>query len=296
MYAAISPSEAVLPKFGPETAAVALPVHGIGTVGFAVKDGTTRLKDLYQQDPVRVLFPTPPRGEIPAAAFVTTSGGLVGGDVLALGAAVEAEAMAQVTAQAAEKIYRSNGGFCRIDLRLRVKEGGWLEWLPQETILFEGARMKRRTIADVSAGGRLMAGEFVVLGRGAMGEALTHGLVRDDWEVRRCGRSIWADALCLDGDIAAITHHPAGLDGARAVATAVYVADDAADYLETARDLLASTDNGVRTGATVVNGLLIARFLGEDPFDVRKAYGTFWASFRQEAAGLPARLPRLWHI
>lgn len=304
MFAAISPSEAApLPgdadsdrDGGAASLPVPVPVHGIGTVGFALKDGATRLKDLYQQDPVRVLFPTPARGEIPTAVFVTTSGGLVGGDVLGLGAGVQANAAALVTAQAAEKIYRSKGGLCRIDLRLRVEPGGWLEWLPQETILFEGARMKRRTVASVASGGRLLAGEFIVLGRQAMGETVTHGLVRDDWQVRRDGRLVWADALCLDGDISALTEHPAGLGGAIAIATAVFVADDAPDYLDAARDLLSGSSGRVRCGATAVNGILVVRVMGADPFEIREAYGNFWAAFRHAAAGLPGQLPRLWHI
>ncbi len=275
----------------------AIPVRGIGRVIYGVDaEGDVRLKDLYQRDPVRVLFPTPPRGEVPSAVFVTTSGGLVGGDMLELIAWAAERAFVQATAQAAEKVYRSNGPDCRIDVSLSAGPGAWLEWLPQETIVFEGARLVRRTVADIAATGRLLAGEIMVLGRGAMGETVRNGLVRDDWEVRRDGRLVWADALCLDGAIDELADHPAGLGGARAVATVVYAADDAAGHLDGARALLAKAPDGVRVGATLINGLLLMRFLAADPYPLRCAFGEFWAGFRHAAAGLPAALPRLWHI
>jgi urease accessory protein len=275
----------------------AISVHGMGEVSYAVgPDGICRLKDLYQSDPVRVLFPTPPRGEIPGAVFVTTSGGLVGGDLIELTATAEENVHVQMTAQAAEKIYRSNGFDSRIEVTLQAQAGSWLEWLPQETIIFDGARLRRRTLAEVATGARMLAGEMLVLGRGAMGETVNYGLVCDDWEIRLDGRLTWADALRLDGDIAELVDHPAGLSGARAVATVVYVADDAGDYLETARRLLDTVPKDVRAGATMVNDLLLVRLMATDPYPLRNAFGDFWAEFRYAAAGLPAALPRLWQI
>ena len=275
----------------------AITVHGVGRVVYGVDEtGTTRLQDLYQSDPVRVLFPTPPRDEIQSATFVTTSGGLVGGDVLELTAQVVGDAAALFYPQAAEKIYRSTGADCRIDVTLTVGPGGWLEWLPQETIVFDGARLIRRTTADVESGGRLLAGEMVVLGRAAMGETVQRGVIRDAWAVRRDRRLVWADALCLEGAIAETVAHPAGLDGATALATVVYSADDAASHLATARDLLAGAPDPVRVGASVVNDLLVIRFLAKDAAPLRQIFGEFWADFRHAMAGLPAALPRLWQI
>jgi len=288
MSVVISQSEAVAP---------ALTVHGRGTVSYGLgPDGVCRLKDLYQGDPVRILFPTPPRGEIPSAVFVTTSGGLVGGDVIELFATAEKDARVLMIAQAAEKIYRSTGADSRIDVSLTVENGAWLEWLPQETIVFDGARLRRTTRVNVAKGGRLLAGEILVLGRGAMGETVHTGLVCDEWQVCREGRLTWADALLLEDDIPAVVDHPAGLGSAKAVATVVFVADDAGDYLATARELLDTVNDDVRCGATVVGGLLVVRFLALDPYLLRNAFGNFWAGFRRAAAGLPAELPRLWHI
>ena len=293
MSAALSLSECDPETQTPPTIAV----HGVGRVVYGVDEtGTTRLQDLYQSDPVRVLFPTPPRDEIQSATFVTTSGGLVGGDVLDLTAQVVGDAAALFYPQAAEKIYRSTGADCRIDVAVTVGPGGWLEWLPRETIVFDGARLVRRTKADVAPGGRLLAGEMVVLGRTAMGETVHGGVLRDEWSVRRDGRLVWADALCLEGAIAETVVHPAGLDGAAALATAVYVAGDAAAHLATARELLAGAPDSVRVGASVVNDLLVIRFLAKDAAPLRQFFGEFWTEFRHAVAGLPAALPRLWQI
>ena len=271
-----------------------LTIHGRADVLFDATSGTTRLRDLYHTDPLRLLFPTPGAGDPPTAVVVTTSGGLVGGDRLEITATVGAGATALVTAQAAEKIYRSTGADVRFDVRLTVGDGGWLEWLPQETILFDGARLRRSTSAEVSGSGRLLAGELLVFGRIARGERFTQGLARDAWEVRRDGRLVWADALHLDGDVTAVLDHPAGFAGATAYGTIVYVGRDAADRLEVARALLA--DVAPHAGATVLGEVLVIRLLGRDAHRLRNDFGRVWAGLRAELNGLPARLPRLWHV
>jgi len=269
--------------------------HGAATVTFACTDGVSRLAGLYQRDPLRVLFPAVPEGELPTAVMVTTSGGLVGGDRLDVSVTVGDGARAMAFGQAAEKIYRSAGPTSRIDVELSVAGGGWLEWLPQETILFEGARLQRRTRLEVAPGGRALAGEILVFGRIAGGERLSRGLVRDAWEVRRGGRLQWADALHLEDDMAGVFADPACFDGAVAYGTIVYADDAPARRLDLARSLLGDAA-GTRAAATVVNGVLVARWLGRDAEALRRAYGDFWAAFRAAVAGLPGTLPRLWHM
>jgi urease accessory protein len=286
MSVVISPSERAAAK-----------VAGAAEVTFARKGGATRLRHLYQCDPLRVLFPAPEDPAVPVAVLVTTSGGLVGGDRLAIAATVGDGAAALMTSQAAEKVYRSTGLDCRVDVELTVGANARLEWLPHESILFEGARLRRRVAADVAEGGRLLAGEILVLGRAARGERLTHGLARDAWEVRRDGRRVWADALHLEGDLARAIADPAGLDGAGSCATVVYVADDAAERIELARGLLpANDDGGLRSGATIVNGVLVVRWLARDAFALRAAFAAFWIAFRRRAGVGAGGLPRLWSM
>ncbi|HEX2892207.1 urease accessory protein UreD [Vineibacter terrae] len=263
---------------------------GAASVAYALGPQGTALADLYQRDPCRVLFPHGEPGDPPQAVFVTMSGGLADGDRLRLQARLHAGAVATATTQAAEKIYRASpaAADCVIDVAASVAAGAALEWLPQETILFDGARLRRRTVVDIAAGGRLLACEMVVLGRIASGERFTSGLLLDAWRVRRDGRLVWADALRLD----AAAPVAAGFGDATSVAMALYVADDAARHLEAARSALPSD---VKAGATVVNGLLLARFLGA-PLPVRRGLASWLADMRSVCLDLPPRLPRVWHV
>jgi urease accessory protein len=270
--------------------------HGRAEIGFAVRDGATRLKHLYQHDPLRVLFPGVPAGDIPVAALVTTSGGLVGGDTIEIAASLGAGARARIAPQAAEKIYRSLGPTTTVDLAFEVGPGAWLEYLPLETILFDGARLERTCRLALAGDARAMAGEILVFGRLARGEVMTRGSVRDAVEVRRDGRLIWADAFDPRGALGRFDH-PAGLGGARALATLIYVGDDARQHVDPVRDLQAATGvPGGQAGASAIGPVLVARWLGSDVLAMRRAYAKVWQELRARAAGLPPVLPRLWHV
>jgi len=255
--------------------------------------GEDRLADLHQVTPLRILFPYPLPGDPLTAALVNTSGGLVGGDQLNIDISVGAGAGALVCAQAAEKVYRSLGPDSHIDLRLDVAAGGWLEMLPQETILFDGARLRRRSRVDLEGDAQFLGGEILVFGRQARGERLRQGLVQDGWEIRRSGDLAWVDRLRLDGDIAAQIAQKAALDGAMAVASLIFAAPDAGRYLDVLREQLAGFPG--RASATCVNGILIARWLSADPLLLRQAFAKAWIFLRAEKK-FPASLPRLWHI
>lgn len=271
-------------------------IHGRAEIAFEGAGRDARLAHLYHSDPMRVLFPARAPGEMPSAVLVTTSGGLVGGDRLTVVARAGPAAAAQVAAQAAEKIYRSTGADVQIDVSLSAAPGSWLEWLPQETILFDGARLRRATTIDVAADARLTAGEIVVFGRIASGERMARGLLHESWCVRRDGRAVWADALHLDGAIASSLDAPAGFAGAVAAATVVHAGPGIGGVLEDVRGHLALMDTAGRVAATVVNGVLVVRFLAEDPLALRTGFGRFWAWFRNRVGGHPPRLPRLWSI
>jgi urease accessory protein len=287
MYGDTLPSEAtpsVLPR-----------MSGVARMRFVWKDGATRLADLDQKTPLRVLFPQTSPGAPKLAAITTVSGGLVGGDTLAVDVAVGKGAAAVAIGQAAEKVYRSIGPDSTVDVSLNVGSGAWLEWLPQETILFDGARLARRTVADVDPAGQLMAGECLVFGRLASGEIMSTGFVSDRWEIRIGGRLEWADALQIDNDIVAALDNSAGFGGARAYATAVYVGADAKDHLDVAKELTSDCAD-VRAGATCRGQVLIARWLGAEPLAVRRGFEQYWIGLRGAAGGHTDRLSRLWYV
>jgi urease accessory protein len=277
-------------------------VQGVAEVGFAVRDGATRLAHLYQRHPLRVLFPDATADDVPVAVLVTTSGGLVAGDRLRVEIRADRGAAAHLTASAAEKIYRSTGATTEIAQTLSVDAGGWLEFLPPETILFDGARLRRETVLTLAAGAGFLGGGILVFGRRARGEHFTRGFLHEAWRVQRDGKLIWGDALHLDehhgGDIAAIMADPACFAGAAACATLVLapVEGDPRPLVDAAREVQQrNVGPELRAGITAVNGLLVARWLG-DPLLLRRGYADLACHLREAAMGLPPRLPRLWDV
>jgi urease accessory protein len=268
--------------------------RGAAEIAFARDGRVTALARLYQRAPCRVLFPDAEQGDPPLAALLTTSGGLAGGDEIRIGVAADAGAACTIVSQAAEKVYRSLGADAVVMTTLAVGPGAYLEWLPQETILFDGARLKRRITATLAPEGRLLACEMIAFGRAARGEHLIGGRWFDAWEIRRGGALAWTDAIALEDDVGVALASPLAFAGAAAYATAVYVGADAERHLATARGLVES--GASRGGASQVGGVLLARFLGGSAQAVRADLVRYLCGMRNAVAGLPARLPRLWQI
>jgi len=257
--------------------------------------GRTRLAHLHQAAPLRALFPETCRMDLTVAALTATCGGFTGGDRMSTSIAVGKGARAMAIAQAAEKLYRSTGAETRIEIALDVEAGGWLEWLPQETILFNGARMRRRTAIDLAEDAAVLAGEILVFGRGAHGETMTRGLVHDAWSIRHDGTLVWTDRFhAADALLIEALEHPAALKGVRAAAMLVHVGPGAERRLALLRDLMLLAPDGVRCAATVVNGVLVARWLSADALTLRPSFAAAWMALRNESQGLAPRLPSFW--
>jgi urease accessory protein len=272
---------------------------GVAEIGFGRRDGLTRLTHLNQRDPLRVLFPAPAAGDPPLAVIITTSGGLVAGDRLDIAVTLASGTAAHVTASAAEKVYRSTGRTTTIGQSLSIGAGAALEFLPPETILFDGARLRRETHIDLARGSAFLGGDIVIFGRRARGERFTCGLLREVWEVRREGELVWGDALHLEDDVARIVAHPACFDRAAAFATMILAPpkQDPRRFLECARTTQATGAGGIlRAGVTAMAGLVIARWLAADASLLRRAYADLACHFRCAALGLPPHLPRIWHV
>jgi urease accessory protein len=227
----------------------------------------------------KLRMPTRVSGQSPEAIIINTSGGLAGGDRLEID--VQAASDLCLTTQAAEKVYRSLSDETRISTRLSGHVAARLLWLPQETILFDGARLERSLEVDLQENAGLLVVESIVLGRKAMGESLTDFSFHDRWRIRRGGRLIYADDLRFDP---ARVLGAAALDGARAFATLVFVGAAVADFLEPLREIFAG-----RGGVSTWDGKLVARLTGVDGFDLRK---TLIPALTLLAA--PNELPKVW--
>jgi len=248
----------------------------------------TVLRHLHQAYPMRVLFPRPELGEPPLAALVNTAGGLAGGDAVRIGVAWGEGAVATLCTPAAEKIYRSLGPETAIRASLRAEAGARAEWLPQETILFDGARLWRRLDVDLAPGARLLAAEMLVFGRAARGERFERGALHDSWRLRVAGRLRWADALRME-EPGAVLANRFGFGGAGALATLLLAGEEAGAQLPMLRDLA-----GPLGAATVPReGVALMRWLGPAGA-VRAALAAAVPPMRAAWMGLPATLPRLW--
>jgi urease accessory protein len=259
------------------------------------RSGESRLRDLYQRAPCRMLFPDIEPGEPLQAVLLTTSGGLTGGDRTRVEFNVGANARATLTTQAAEKLYRALPGTAPVDCAVSLTAGtnSWCEWLAQETILFDGAQLRRSFHAELAPGARMLAVESIVFGRQAMGEDLRTGMLHDSWRIRCAGRLAWADSMRLEGDIAGLRRAPFGFGAAVACATMVFAAPDAGELLDPVRAAL--EDAAGESGVTLLDGLLIIRLLDSDALRLRSRVVHLAGIIRHGAAGIARALPRVWH-
>ncbi len=253
---------------------------------------------LRQEAPTRFFRPYPEPGEPPTAVIANIAGGIAGGDHVGIDVRVPPAGSALVTGQAAEKVYRSDGSTASLDVALTVGAGGALEFLPQGTILFDGAKLDRRTTIDLNPGSALLFGEILYFGRTSMGESLKQGALSDRVDIRRDGQRLWTDAFRLAGDLEASLGASSTLNAATATGLLVWVGEYSPGLLEEIRTRLPGTRDTDCLGAaaTFESGPLVVRWVGQDAAAVRKSFGSVWSLVRSTALGHPNRMPKIWSI
>ena len=260
--------------------------RAVGAVKFDVhvKDGATRRRELHEEGSLRVRFPSPEQQGL-SAVFVNTAGGVAGGDRFNIDIAAAEGAHLTVTTAAAEKIYRSHGPEAEVNIALRAGADARLVWLPQETILFDRARVTRRIDIDLSQNASMLLCESVVFGRAAMGEVMARGNFTDHWRMRIGGKLVFAETVRLDGDIAGKLASRAVANGGAAIGTALIVPGDESivGHIREASDMF-----GAEVGVSAWNGFAIARFCAQDAARLR----TDMMNVLKRVS--PSGLPRLW--
>jgi urease accessory protein len=235
----------------------------------AVRDQSniTRLKDLRQEGSYRAIFPRPQDGNL-EAVMINTAGGVTGGDRFSVTAMALDAARMSITTQASERIYRASGADAgQMENHLTVAKDAQLYWLPQETILFEGSRLRRSLVVDVDPTARFVMLEPLVFGRAASGEDLRACTIQDCVSITSHGRPIYLDRIKMDGDLATMLGAQAVAGGARAMANLVLVDPAAKGLLSACRDLLPQT-----AGASLLSDtVLVVRLLAKDSFALRSA-------------------------
>ena len=263
-----------------------------GRIDLAFKHaaGETRLERAFQAGCGKIRLPRQADVPFPSGVVINTAGGLTGGDHFSTEVRLDAHTRAIVTTQAAEKVYRSAGGAAVIENSLSLGSGARLDWLPQETILFDRGALRRTTTVEMAADATLTATELLVFGRTAMGETVASGSLSDQWRIRRDGRLVFADATRVSGSVAAVLSQRAATAGSTALALVVHVAPDAEERVEALRaELDLATD--VRAGTSAFDGMLITRIVAPSGQTLRTAVLAAMACLRD---GLPP--PRPWLI
>lgn len=198
--------------------------------------------------------------ESPSLVILNTAGGLTGGDALSTDLSVHEHARATVTTVACERIYRSIAGDACIEQQLKVGHGARLDWIPQETILFDGGRLSRRSDVQLEQDAEITIVEAILFGRAAMGETVKRASLRDFLIIRRQGRVLFADAIRMVDPFDQMAGCPATLDGNLAAGTLVHIGQS----LGSKRDALRAAFSGanqVMAGATILGDVLVARIV-----------------------------------
>src|SRR5665213_3780622 len=257
-----------------------------GSVAFDVHltDGVTRRRHLHESGSLRVRFPSPEADGL-SAVFVNTAGGVAGGDRFDIDIAAGESARLTLTTAAAEKIYRAESSPAQLHISLRAAAGAHLGWVPQETILFDRARVSRTIDIDLAESASLVLCEIVVFGRAAMGERMLQGEFVDRWRVRRGGSLVFAETIRLDSDIGSQLAKSAIAKGGVAIGTALIVPGDEA-LVERIRTL--SDRFGGEVGISAWNGFAMARFCAQDATRLRTDMIAVLGLANSSA------LPRIW--
>ena len=253
----------------------------------------TVLAHVRHEGPLTVQRPLHPEGRDACHVVVVhPPGGVASGDTLDLDVDVRAGAHAVLTMPGAAKFYRCDEAPSRQRVALRVAAGAFVEWLPPETIVFDGASASATLDLEVARGGGAIAWDVVALGRRARGESFARGRWRQRLAVRRDGALVVDDALDLRGDDRWLRSR-VGLAGASVVATMVAVGDALDDaLLDACRQ---AVGDAPRIGLTMpAAGLLVARVLADEAEHARNTFTAIWARLRRALAGLDPRPLRLW--
>ncbi|MBL9073494.1 urease accessory protein UreD [Tabrizicola sp.] len=238
--------------------------HGAARLSFRRAGVWTRLERLHQSGSAKAFVH--PSVSAPDVVFLNTSGGMTGGDRLSYRLALGAGCRVTATTQTAERAYRSVEGMARVEVSHEVGPGAHLDWLPQETILFDHSALERVTTVSLAAGASCLLLEAVVLGRAAMGEVVRQVNLLDRRQVLRQGVPVLVEPLRLNS-----TAREAGLGilgKARAFASIALVAEGAEARVAAVRAVL--NEPGVQAGASGFDGKLTLRLMAVDGWPMRR--------------------------
>jgi len=264
-------------------------------LSLARRQGKTQIVHRYTRSPFKLQRPFYPEGpEICHNVMLHTAGGLVGGDRLQVGLTLEQEAQGLVTSAAASKVYRSAGPAAQQRIAISIGPNACLEWLPQETILFNGAHYRQHVQVSLAENALLIGWDIVRLGRSARQETFQRGTWRSLTEVTREGCPLWVDPQSLTGGDALLTS-PTGMANCPVVATFFAVGRDVPRSLvEACRQWPATGVSDASFGVTRLMSGLLCRYRGRSTTQAKQWFEHVWHLTRHHYHGRAICRPRVW--
>ena len=271
--------------------------HGSLNLVYAQRYGGTQLIHNQVKAPLKVQKPFYPEGSLVCHSVILhTAGGVVGGDRLSLNFHLEPNAQALITTAAASKVYRSNGLEAKQTIQMQVDTDACLEWLPQETIVFNAAIYQQEMRVELAPGASWLGWEITRFGRSARGEQFCEGEWRSHTEIWQQGHPLWIDRQWLKGG-SEMLNSPHGLAGQPVVGSLSWVGVAVSpELVEQARSLMPSVERQGEAGVTRLTSGLLCRYRGSSTAEVRNWFTQVWQLLRQSFLGRPSCPPRVWQI
>ncbi|AKU92440.1 Urease accessory protein UreD [Vulgatibacter incomptus] len=235
-----------------------------------------------------------PEGPDPCHAVVLhPPGGIAGGDDLRLRLELGPGSHALVTTPGAGRWYRTTGleASQRVSI---VADGATIEWLPQETIVYDAARARMETEVELRGGGRFLGWEILCLGRTASGERFERGAIRQRTIIRRDGKLVWSERGALTGGDPLLAS-ALGMRGRSVLATLILAGDAPGPDAIAACRAIAPEEDGADTGLSCFEGLVLARYLGRSSERAKRWLRALWRILRPAGLGREAEIPRIWN-
>lgn len=277
--------------------------HGKLNLVYAHRQEKTVIVEQQNQAPLKVQRPFYPEGqEVCHSIILHTAGGVVGGDRNSCNFDLQSNSQALITTAAASKIYRSNGIQARQNIEINVDEGACLEWLPQETIVFDAADYRQDLRVELATDASFLGWEINRFGRSARGEKFLQGNWRSHTEIYQKGIPLWIDRQWLPGS-EKIFHSPHGLAGQPVIGSLIFVGKTVStEIVEQARSLWKSKSNlqssipNPQTGVTRLNNGFLCRYRGNSTTEVRNWFISVWLLLRTSFLSRGSCVPRVWLV
>lgn len=273
--------------------------HGKLNLLYTHRQGTTQLIHAHHEAPLKVQRPFYPEGKsVCHSVILHTAGGVVGGDKLSCNFQLQPESKVLITTAAASKIYRSNGCLATQNINIEVSTGATLEWLPQETIVFDGAIYRQDIRINLAENANFIGWEITRFGRSARGEKFLQGNWRNNTEIWQQGKPLWIDRQWLPGS-EEVFHSPHALNGQPIVGTFIYIGQAVSpEFIEKTRTLEETQyiSSLHLFGVSRLEHGFLCRYRGSSTSLVRNWFTAVWQLLRQSFLGRSDCIPRVWQI